>query len=108
MAKSAKARPLVIKAVDLVLPVSDAMENNGKANDEAEPEPDEETPLLQLTEQVAGLQVELAAAGLQGRDSATSIARLEADAADNNGAWEDGAQIAEDLADQLEARPLEV
>lgn len=36
------------------------------------------------------------------------IMSLEADAADNNGAWEDGSQIAEDLADQLEATPLEV
>jgi hypothetical protein len=36
------------------------------------------------------------------------VMSLEADAADNNEAWEDGAQIAEDLADKLEATPLEV
>ena len=36
------------------------------------------------------------------------VMSLEADAADNDGAWEDGAQIAEDLADKLEATPLEV
>ncbi len=36
------------------------------------------------------------------------VMSLEADAADNNGAWEDGAQIAEDLADHFEGRPLEV
>lgn len=36
------------------------------------------------------------------------VMSLEADAADNHGAWEDGAQIAEDLADKLEATPLDV
>lgn len=36
------------------------------------------------------------------------VMSLEGDAGDNNEAWEDGAQIAEDLADQLEAKPLDV
>jgi hypothetical protein len=36
------------------------------------------------------------------------VMSLEADAADNNEAWEDGAQIAEELAEQLKATSLEV
>ncbi len=41
-----------------------------------------------------------------GRDGL--VLSLEADAADNDAAWEDACQLTEDLADSLDATPLEV
>ena len=36
------------------------------------------------------------------------VISLEADAADNDSAWDDASQLTEDLADALEAHPLEL
>lgn len=56
-------------------------------------------------EDAATVDVEITVYNM-GRDGL--VLSLEADAADNDAVWDDASQLAEDLADTLEASPLDI
>ena len=56
-------------------------------------------------EDAATVEVEITVYHM-GRDGL--VLSLEADAADNDGVWDDASQLAEDLADALQAAPLDI
>ncbi|MAY82275.1 MAG: hypothetical protein CL930_16035 [Deltaproteobacteria bacterium] len=62
-----------------------------------------ETPIEEGSEHTHTLEVSIYDMGSSGH-----VISLEADAADNDAAWDDASQLTEDLADAFEANPLEL
>lgn len=61
------------------------------------------SPIEEGSEQTHTLEVSIYDMGSHGH-----VISLEADAADNDSAWDDASQLTEDLADAFEANPLEL